>query len=538
MSDYQKFDLINGQVCNIQGRMTDKLKAIPLPDLTGKRVLDIGCDHGFWTFLSAEKAKKVVALDRGRPVQGEYVDLVAKNAKTAADHNIQNVEFRYMNFGKQWHDQGKYDVIYLFSLYHHIYQNTGGDHDSIWFWLSRQIEEDGELLWENPYSAEDSVVERNVDSRYWGNYSLQNILKAAAKYFTYEYIGEALHEPTRKVYRFKPLPMPDRKYTGHTRSGAGGASKAFEYSGQRRVGEFKEVIGKEFYCGSLNVELDRDFHYDTDYFRCEILDVVKRGQGLDVEWQPRWARIYPLILNGHQGYAFRFEGESYPLNFVEVLASIRLRDYITTTVNINYSISIVCVNVENYCSQGTRYVNNLYKAVKENFTLPFNFYCISDQDGYEKGVNVIKADGSNGWYSKIYMFKLFTGRTIYFDLDTIIAGNIDYLARSNHLAMLTDFYFPENFGSGVMTWAGDYSHIYDNWVEQDKPSMTHGDQEWIAYAMQQEVDSLQDLYPDQIYSYKAHDLQNIKGSVICFHGQPKPHNASKWAIKEWSKHES
>ena len=65
MSDYQKFDLINGQVCNIQGRMTDKLKAIPLPDLTGKRVLDIGCDHGFWTFLSAEKAKKVVALDRG-----------------------------------------------------------------------------------------------------------------------------------------------------------------------------------------------------------------------------------------------------------------------------------------------------------------------------------------------------------------------------------------------------------------------------------------------------------------------------------------
>ena len=89
--------------------------------------------------------------------------------------------------------------------------------------------------------------------------------------------------------------MPDRKYKGHTRSGAGGASKAFEYSGQRRVGEFKEVLGKDFFCGSLNIELDRDSHYDTDYFRCEILDVVKRGQGLDVEWKPRWARIYAIL---------------------------------------------------------------------------------------------------------------------------------------------------------------------------------------------------------------------------------------------------
>ncbi len=537
MSDYQKFDLINGQVCNIQGRMTDKLKAIPLPDLKGKRVLDIGCDHGFWTFLSAETANQVVALDRGRPVQGEYVDLVAKNTKTAADQGIKNVEFRYMNLGKQWHDQGKFDVIYLFSLYHHIYQNTGGDHDSIWFWIRRQIDDEGELLWENPYSSQDSVVARNVDERLWTNYSLDKILKAAGKYFSYEYIGEALHEPTRKVYRFKPLPMLDRKYVGHTKSGAGGASKAFEYSGQRRVGEFKEVLSKEFFCGSLNIELDREFHYDSDYFRCQILDVVNRGQGLDVEWKPRWARIYPLVINGHQGYAFRFEGESYPLNFVEVLASVRLRDYITSTVNINHSISVICVNVENYCGEGVRYVNNLYRSVKQNLSLPFKFYCISDQEGYDNGVNVIPTDGSKGWYAKLYAFKLFTGKTIFLDLDTIVTGNIDYMAEGNNLSMLRDFYFPDTYGSGVMKWTGDYSFIYDSWVSEGKPSMTHGDQEWIAKAMENEVYALQDLHPDQIYSYKADNLEEIKGSIICFHGQPKPHNASKWAVKEWSKYE-
>ena len=106
----------------------------------------------------------------------------------------------------------------------------------------RQIDDEGELLWENPYSSDDGVVAKNVDERLWNGYSLEKILKAAGKYFTYEYIGEALHEPTRKVYRFRPLPMLDRKYVGHTKSGAGGASKAFEYSGQRRVGEFKEIF--------------------------------------------------------------------------------------------------------------------------------------------------------------------------------------------------------------------------------------------------------------------------------------------------------
>ena len=82
-ADYQKFSFQLGKITNVGSRMQQKLAAIEdvIPDLTGKDVLDIGCDFGFWSFLSAERgADKVVGLDRNRDVKGlGKVDLVGLN---------------------------------------------------------------------------------------------------------------------------------------------------------------------------------------------------------------------------------------------------------------------------------------------------------------------------------------------------------------------------------------------------------------------------------------------------------------------------
>ena len=119
------------------------------------------------------------------------------------------------------------------------------------------------------------------------------------------------------------------EWVGTVQSGAGGASKAFAYADGRRIAEIERVIGVRPLPGSLNVRLSAPFDWDgAPYTRAQILDVVDRSKGLDSEWAPRWGRFYALSVDGIPCWAFRFEGERYPLNFIELIAPVRLRDHI------------------------------------------------------------------------------------------------------------------------------------------------------------------------------------------------------------------
>lgn len=332
--DYQFFDIdSDGQVCNPGERMKAKLKAIPLPDLKGKKVLDIGCDFGFWTFTASNLgASRVLGLDRGRPVRGEYFDLISSNIHTADQYpKLKNCFFADINIGKEWMDYGQFDVIFMFSLYHHIFENCG-DHDSIWFWLWRQSHADTVIIWENPTDVLDGVAYSNISKDKHHLYTEEQILKAASQYFDVEYKGPALHEKTRSVYYFKP--KKDRflhayRHIGKIEGGAGGATKAFEYQDGRRIKEIDDALGFATFPGSLNMKLTTPFDWGRDYFRSQILDVETRSKGFDSPWVKRWARFYPVMVNQWPAYVMRFEGEeNYPLNFVEVISSVRLRDMI------------------------------------------------------------------------------------------------------------------------------------------------------------------------------------------------------------------
>ena len=322
--DYQIFDLINGHVENIGPRMQKKLHALrnTLPeDLTGKSVLDIGCDFGFWSFLAAQRgASSVIGLDRGRKVKGSYVDLPSYNNERAVGTVC---SFEKTNLGREWKYYGKQDVCLLMSLYHHIYHQTES-HLPIWYWLYRHTKET--LIWENPTEANDSVVKINVAGHLHPKYTKSHILEAASEYFNYKYVGPAEHEPTRSVYIFTPRKLPTPIYSGVVKSGAGGATQAFNYADKRRSKEFEEILGFMPYPGSLNVELETPFDWNKHYFRAKVLDVANRADGMDSHWVPRWARFYPVIVEGKKAFAFRFEGDQYRENFIELIAESRLRD--------------------------------------------------------------------------------------------------------------------------------------------------------------------------------------------------------------------
>jgi len=147
-----------------------------------------------------------------------------------------------------------------------------------------------------------------------------------------------------------------------------------------------------------------------------------------------------------------------------------------------------------------------------------------------------------GWWSKIDLFNL-EGPVLYFDLDTIVLGDIAQLARavealpSGRMMMLRGFYRQDRC-SGILGWTGNWRWLVDDflaaelipssarpgWTVKDRGGRCHGDQEWIAARMT-DVVFAQDLAPG-IVSYKV-DVRPSgalpKGTtIVCFHGQPKP----------------
>lgn len=139
-----------------------------------------------------------------------------------------------------------------------------------------------------------------------------------------------------------------------------------------------------------------------------------------------------------------------------------------------------------------------------------------------------------GWWSKLELFEVFTGPTLYFDLDTVIVGSIDELADyPHHFSMLTDFGRPQTCQSAVMAWCGDWSHIAFGFsmdrAEEYTTPLRWGDQGWIEEHAGVEPDRFQELFPRQIVSRKFGARWPGEERVVCFHGLPRPRDVN-WQV--------
>lgn len=97
-------------------------------------------------------------------------------------------------------------------------------------------------------------------------------------------------------------------------------------------------------------------------------------------------------------------------------------------------INVVCVKT------GTKYepefVNRLYRMVKKNLSLPFDFYCLTETpDNINPEINILDISdevesGVDGFWPKLCIFnpKLYkqNSNTLFLDLDVVIQNNIDY----------------------------------------------------------------------------------------------------------------
>jgi hypothetical protein len=200
---------------------------------------------------------------------------------------------------------------------------------------------------------------------------------------------------------------------------------------------------------------------------------------------------------------------------------------------------------------GPEYVNILHAMVQRHLLDSFEFHCFTDDDaGLDPDIVVRPLPESLvGWWNKLCLFKsdAFPDgvRVLYLDLDTIITGSLFQISQfRGEFAILRDFYRPRGLGSGVMLWeAGRMNEIWDQFVADDCPELSGGDQAYIEIVAHRKWGHriprkhiLQDLFPGTFVSYKAHcsggDPDHAR--VVCFHGQPKPHNCgAQWVADHW-----
>lgn len=212
-------------------------------------------------------------------------------------------------------------------------------------------------------------------------------------------------------------------------------------------------------------------------------------------------------------------------------------------------MQICCVNHGNYCGRGVEYVNKLYDMIRRNTTLDFDFHVFSEEltDGYHpKVIQRILPKRLDDWWGKLYLFApaVFPPgeRVMFFDLDTLIIGDIDgILSYSGQFGTLRDFYYPDRLGPAIISWeVSDYTDsIWQEWSSQGEPRDGHGDLWWINNLDQgrfaKHADKLQDLYPGQFVSFKANCVHGVPkmARVICFHGLPRPHDCDGWVSDVW-----
>ena len=230
-------------------------------------------------------------------------------------------------------------------------------------------------------------------------------------------------------------------------------------------------------------------------------------------------------------------------------------------------VNILCVK---WGKQYTAdYANRLYKNVKKHLTIPFKFYCLTENaDELLSNIehiplknNIHTSTESNrfrGWWYKVEMFRPdlgLTGRNFFLDLDTVVVDNIDEIVSTQEgFNIVRDFYRgPRDKNAAqscLMAWdAGKHAHLYTEFIKNSNHIMQTtggGDQIWIE-RNQKDRKYWQDLFPDQIVSFKVDCVGGNrrewqKGStvpkyarIVCFHGPPRPMEVAhhSWMKQHW-----
>jgi hypothetical protein len=196
------------------------------------------------------------------------------------------------------------------------------------------------------------------------------------------------------------------------------------------------------------------------------------------------------------------------------------------------------------------YVYALKEAVERHLSVPHVFKCITEHE--LPGIQTVEPlEPYPGWWSKMNLWALATGPSLYFDLDVVITGSLDYLFPYTQHEY--QFAAPANWArsgwggiqSSVLAWRGNWSDPFDKiageWpgtVDADGYRTLGGKKYWGDQEYLWEMIGDCWIRIPRVYSYKYHCRSGKPPSdmaVCVFHGSPKPHEVyDEWLLPSTS----
>ena len=222
------------------------------------------------------------------------------------------------------------------------------------------------------------------------------------------------------------------------------------------------------------------------------------------------------------------------------------------------TLTVLCVL--NGTKYDASYVAKLRAMVGRHLKVTHRFLCISDRTlgipGVEELVTELKGY-STAWWAKMMLFAPEVrgdGPAIYFDLDTVICGDLSplaFIAGNYKFAICENFTkraghptWPCAYGSAVMTFGRGWGQdVFDAWYARHMEWMAdagqYGDQ-MVIEKLAPGMPLLQSLTPRGYFlGYREladHRHNRPPGaSVVVFAGRNKPHNTDvEWVRREWT----
>ena len=204
------------------------------------------------------------------------------------------------------------------------------------------------------------------------------------------------------------------------------------------------------------------------------------------------------------------------------------------------------------------WVDKLYRSIERNYHNPFRFVCMND-GRYEFDEHVISIPllSSDGWGNILESFRpdVAHGRIFQLGLDTIITGDITQIVDTDAICGLhrnpSKNVRSDVIGNGIGVFDRDYAtrlwDIYQSdtkhWQKTALLKGNFSEMVFLRLNTKGDVTLLDDLYPNQIISYKAH-LRRQKSQkrrrelrksarIVYFHGRPKPPDVEPWLLQHW-----
>lgn len=199
------------------------------------------------------------------------------------------------------------------------------------------------------------------------------------------------------------------------------------------------------------------------------------------------------------------------------------------------------------------YVERLESMLRRHTSMPFDFVVLTDRPDevahLDADVVDVSWSGLEGWWPKMLLFDPEVrgpGRVVYFDLDTVVAGNVDPLLLldvpfgicANFTRAAGNLAWPCRYGSCVMTFAGGWGEgVFREFWEWRAQIMAacgrYGDQVAVEKLVP-DAALLQDHLPPGFFRGRRELSPDGPdgASVLVFAGPHKPHNTPLGWVKE------